>query len=120
MQKSEKEDEIKNFISYIIDEFIKTKYPSYKQGGLLIFAYISKIFQQNEIQYLESILPPIFLLINDADPRIRYSAAESLCNVIKVAEAKILTYFNEIFDIICALLKDKDNSAEVKNISFYN
>lgn len=100
--------QLRNEFAYDIHE------PQARYGGLIGLAAISIALGPNELpQYLNSIIHPVIACFGDNDPNVRYYACEALYNIAKVAKGEILIYFNEIFDILCKLVADVENS--VKN-----
>lgn len=100
--------QLRNEFAYDIHE------PQARYGGLIGLAAISIALGPNELpKYLNSIIHPVIACFGDNDPNVRYYACEALYNIAKVAKGEILVYFNEIFDILCKLVADVENS--VKN-----
>lgn len=100
--------QLRNEFAYDIHE------PQARYGGLIGLAAISIALGPNELPlYLNSIIHPVIACFGDNDPNVRYYACEALYNIAKVAKGEILVYFNEIFDILCKLVADVENS--VKN-----
>jgi vacuole morphology and inheritance protein 14 len=100
--------QLRNEFAYNIHE------PQARYGGLIGLAAISIALGPNELpKYLNSIIHPVIACFGDNDPNVRYYACEALYNITKVAKGEILLYFNEIFDILCKLVADIENS--VKN-----
>lgn len=103
-------------VQAIIDELTKdfayaVTHPNYRNGGLIGLAAVAVALGQVELaKYLDYIVPPILSCFGDADSRVRYYACESLYNVAKVAKGEILLYFNEIFDVLCKLISDPDET----------
>ncbi|KAG0675351.1 hypothetical protein C6P40_001545, partial [Pichia californica] len=100
--------QLRNEFAYDIHE------PQARYGGLIGLAAISIALGPNELpKYLSTIIHPVIACFGDNDPNVRYYACEALYNIAKVAKGEILIYFNEIFDILCKLVADVENS--VKN-----
>lgn len=55
---------------------------------------------------------PVLACFGDQDARVRYYACESMYNIAKVAKGEILPYFNELFDALCKLSADTDESVQ--------
>lgn len=88
--------------------------PQARYGGLMGLAAVSLALGPNDLPiYLNSIIHPVIACFGDTDPNVRYYACEALYNITKVAKGEILVYFNEIFDVLCKLVADVENS--VKN-----
>ena len=60
--------------------------------------------------YLQLLVPPVMVCLEDPDNKVRYYACESLFNITKVTRGGILPYFNEIFGHLCTLAADPDSS----------
>lgn len=87
---------------------------SAKMGAITALGSVSIALGSFAIAFfLNDIIKPIFATFNDTDARVRYYACESLYNIAKIARGEILSYFNEIFDILCILVTDTVSS--VKN-----
>lgn len=108
-------DRINQIIKQLRNEFAYNIHePQARYGGLIGLAAISIALGPNELpKYLNSIIHPVIACFGDNDPNVRYYACEALYNIAKVAKGEILLYFNEIFDILCKLVADVENS--VKN-----
>ena len=65
------------------------------------------------MEYLPIIVGPVLRNFNDAEPRVRYYACESLFNITKICRGAILAYFADIFVGVCKLVADVDG--DVKN-----
>lgn len=88
------------------------RHPSYRNGGLIGLAGVAIALGHDGLpQHLDDIIQPILACFGDADARVRYYACEALYNVAKVAKGEILAYFNEIFDALCRLTADVEESA---------
>lgn len=103
-------------IQAIITELVRdfayaVHHPNYRNGGLIGLAAVSIALGTSELAvYLDDIIQPILSCFGDADARVRYFACESLYNVAKVAKGEILQYFNEVFDVLCRLVADSEES----------
>lgn len=87
------------------------RHPNYRNGGLIGLAGVAIALGQEGLpSYLDDIIQPILACFGDADARVRYYACESLYNVAKIAKGEILAYFNEIFDALCKLTADIEES----------
>jgi len=87
------------------------RHPNYRNGGLIGLAAVAIALGCDNLQpYLDDIIQPILACFGDADSRVRYYACEALYNVAKIAKGEILAYFNEIFDALCKLTADLEES----------
>lgn len=104
------------FVDGIISELSRDfayalRHPNYRNGGLIGLAAVAIALGQDLLpNYLDDIIQPILTCFGDADSRVRYYACESLYNVAKIAKDDILVYFNEIFDALCKLTADVEES----------
>lgn len=104
------------FVDGIITELSRDfayalRHPNYRNGGLIGLAAVAIALGQDLLpNYLDDIIQPILTCFGDADSRVRYYACESLYNVAKIAKDDILVYFNEIFDALCKLTADVEES----------
>ncbi|CDH10949.1 probable Vacuole morphology and inheritance protein 14 [Zygosaccharomyces bailii ISA1307] len=61
-------------------------------------------------RYLNRILPPVLACFGDQNDQVRFYACESLYNIAKIAKGEILVFFNEVFDVLCKISADSENS----------
>jgi vacuole morphology and inheritance protein 14 len=106
-------DYVTEIINQLTSQFCYSSTPNSRSGALVAYAAISMAISDTLNLYLPLIVPPIIRCLSDNDARVRYYACESLYNVSKVARNLILYYFNEIFDSLCKLSVDVEQS--VKN-----
>ncbi len=50
--------------------------------------------------YADNLVLPLLQTLRDGDARVRYFTCESLYNIMKVLQAHILIYVNELFDAL--------------------
>lgn len=87
--------------------------PNARNGGLIGLAAAAIALGQHEVSnYLDDIVHPVLACFGDQDARVRYYACESMYNIAKVAKGEILPYFNELFDALCKLAADTDESVQ--------
>lgn len=88
-------------------------HPNARNGGLIGLAAAAIALGQHEVtNYLDDIVHPVLACFGDQDARVRYYACESMYNIAKVAKGEILPYFNELFDALCKLSADSDESVQ--------
>jgi vacuole morphology and inheritance protein 14 len=63
--------------------------------------------------HLQDLIPPVLGCLSDPDSRVRYYACEALYNIAKAHRARILPYFNELFDSLATIAGDPDK--DVRN-----
>lgn len=103
---------VMRLLTFLADDLIGSRNIYHRKGGLAALAAAARSLSNNLDKYLPTIVGPILRCFEDSEGRVRYYACESLFNVAKVARAKILRFFNEIFQGICRLVADFDT--EVK------
>lgn len=87
--------------------------PTSRIAGLIGLAAISIALGINHIgKFLNQILPPVLACFGDQNDQVRFYACESLYNIAKISKGEILSYFNEIFDILCKITTDSENSVK--------
>ncbi|CCD27113.1 Vac14p NDAI_0J02210 [Naumovozyma dairenensis CBS 421] len=85
--------------------------PMSRNAGLMGLAASAIALGVNDVgRYLRSILPPVLACFGDQNDQVRFYACESLYNIAKIAKGEILPYFNEIFDVLCKISADTENS----------
>lgn len=103
-------------IDKIIDELCRDytyalHQPMARNAGLMGLAATSIALGNNEVgKYLRKILPPVLTCFGDQNDQVRFYACESLYNIAKIAKGEILPFFNEIFDVLCKISADTENS----------
>ncbi|GMM35219.1 Vac14 protein [Saccharomycopsis crataegensis] len=111
--------EAKDQISKIIDQLCQdyayaVHQPNARNGGSIGLAAVAIALGSNHIAiYLDRIIMPVLACFSDQAAQVRYYACEALYNIAKVAKGEILVYFNDIFDVLCRLFADSENS--IKN-----
>ncbi|CCF56036.1 hypothetical protein KAFR_0A06010 [Kazachstania africana CBS 2517] len=85
--------------------------PMARNAGLMGLAATAIALGTNDVsKYLRSILPPVLACFGDQNDQVRFYACESLYNIAKIAKGEILLHFNEIFDVLCKISADTENS----------
>lgn len=103
-------------IDNIIDELCRDytyalHQPMARNAGLMGLAATSIALGNAEVaKYLRKILPPVLTCFGDQNDQVRFYACESLYNIAKIAKGEILPFFNEIFDVLCKISADTENS----------
>ena len=103
-------NQIKELISFFVQDFINSTTSNAKIGGLLAISSVAIALDKDANLYLEDIIRPIFSCTYDCNRDVRYRALEALYNVVKCARGNILTYLDGIFDIIIRMCEDSDMS----------
>lgn len=103
-------------IDKIIDELCRDyayalHQPMARNAGLMGLAAAAIALSTNDVgNYLSHILPPVLACFGDQNDQVRFYACESLYNIAKIAKGEILVYFNEVFDVLCKVSADTENS----------
>ncbi|CAR26542.1 ZYRO0B12232p [Zygosaccharomyces rouxii] len=103
-------------IDKIIDELCRDyaytlHQPMARNAGLMGLAAAAIALGTNNVgRYLNSILPPVLACFGDQNDQVRFYACESLYNIAKIAKGEILVFFNEVFDVLCKVSADSENS----------
>ena len=80
---------------------------------MIALAATSIALGKDSEKYINDLVNPILNCLLDIDTRVRYFAAESLYNVVKVSRGAIIPLFPDIFTSLSRLVTDADLS--VKN-----
>lgn len=110
---SKNHNQIKKLLVVIKTEFCSSRDANKKKGGLIAMASIAIGLGKDTEKYINEIVFPVLSCCMDPDGKVRYSATESLYNVVKIARNSILTVFPEIFSSLAKLSSDPD--VTVKN-----
>ncbi|KAL3233431.1 Vacuole morphology and inheritance protein 14 [Nakaseomyces bracarensis] len=87
--------------------------PMARNAGLMGLAATAIALGPGKVgTYLPQILPPVLACFGDQNDQVRFYACESLYNIAKIAKGEILIYFNEIFDVLCKISADTENSVK--------
>ena len=102
---------ITGYIEYCKTELLDSHGDASRKGGLLAFSAIAVGISGNEgcTNLFLLLLKPVLTLFRDIDPRIRYSAVESMYNIARVCRKQVLHNFTEIFRGLIELFADVDN-----------
>ncbi|CAG0916583.1 unnamed protein product [Notodromas monacha] len=112
---SNNKDLIRKLLVVLGKEFAGSQNLNQRRGGLMGIASTAIGLNKDCVEFMEEMLRPVTLCLNDADSRVRYAACETLYNVVKVVRGSILPHFNELFSILSRLIADPDQ--HVKNAS---
>jgi vacuole morphology and inheritance protein 14 len=95
------------------EDFLQSKDANYRKGGLEGIAALVRTLRDKSAEFVQFFIPGVLLLVKDHDHRVRYYACDALYNIITVLRAKVLVYFNEIYDVMCFAFGDVDH--DVRN-----
>lgn len=107
--------QIRRLLKVLGQDFSMSKNANTKKGGLIGLAAMTVGLGKDSINYIDDLIIPILVNLNDADLKVRYYASESLYNVSKVARSAVLKHFPDIFKSLSKLATDPDQN--VKNAS---
>ena len=98
-------------IAFCKQELVDSHTDSSRKGGLLAFSAIAVGISGNTScsALFQHLLKPVVTCFRDIDPRIRYSAVESMYNISRVCRQQVLHNFNDIFRGMIELFADVDN-----------
>lgn len=107
--------QINKIIDQLTEDFAYAVHqPNARNGGSIGLAAVAIALTSLRIsEYLDKIIQPVLACFSDQTAQVRYYACEALYNISKVAKGEILPYFNDIFDVLCRLYADSENS--IKN-----
>ena len=106
-------DAVRRLVTTLAEEFALSIQPNQRKGGLIGLASCAIGLGSATVEYLPIIVGPVLRNFNDAEPRVRYYACESLFNITKICRGAILNYFGDVFVGVCKLVADVDG--DVKN-----
>ena len=78
----------------VVDYSFSSRFP----GGLIGLAATAIALGRDCHAYTGQLVSPVLACFGDPDSRVRYYACEALYNIVKVARASVLLYFNDVFD----------------------
>jgi vacuole morphology and inheritance protein 14 len=107
-----KSTEIRRLLKVLGQDLIGSPNPNWRKGGAIGLASMAVGLGKDSSNYSVELVQPIVSSLNDQDSRVRYYASEALYNVIKVIRGDILPLFNTVFDILCQLTADPDQSVK--------
>ena len=107
-----KSTEIRKLLKVLGQDLIGSPNPNWRKGGAIGLASMAVGLGRDSSNYSVELVQPIVSSLNDQDSRVRYYASEALYNVIKVIRGDILPLFNTVFDILCQLTADPDQSVK--------
>jgi len=107
-----KSTEIRKLLKVLGQDLIGSPNPNWRKGGAIGLASMAVGLGKDSSNYVVELVQPIVSSLNDQDSRVRYYASEALYNVIKVIRGDILPHFNTVFDILCQLTADPDQSVK--------
>lgn len=105
-----KTNEIRKLLKILGQDLISNANPNYRKGGAIGLAAMAVGLGKDSSNFSVEIVLPIVSSLSDQDSRVRYYACEALYNVVKVIRGDILPLFNKLFDILCDLTADPDQS----------
>lgn len=105
--------QVRKIIDVLTKQFLQSRDPNKKKGGLIGLAATSIALAKNSDQFINELIVPILNCLLDSDTRVRYFASESLYNIVKVARGEVLPLFPDLFQALSRLCTDPD--AQVKN-----
>eukprot|EP00756_Hemistasia_phaeocysticola_P050677 Hpha_TRINITY_DN25873_c0_g1::TRINITY_DN25873_c0_g1_i1::g.20006::m.20006/K15305/VAC14, TAX1BP2; vacuole morphology and inheritance protein 14 len=103
-----------NFIDYIHVRQLHNVQPSARKGALLALSVVGLAAGQGTVKnFVRELVHPILsLLKGEREAAVRYSAAETLYNIARVARGHILVCFSELFDALCHMHADNDKPVQ--------
>ncbi|KAK0089963.1 hypothetical protein PV325_004440 [Microctonus aethiopoides] len=105
--------QIKRLLKVLGQDYTTSQNSHARKGGLIGLAAIAVGLGKDTGQYTEELIRPILACFSDADVHVRYSACESLYNVVKIARSAVLPLFTDIFGALSKLACDPEQN--VKN-----
>jgi len=106
-------DKVEGLLRVLAQDFAMSANPHSRKGGLIGLAATAIALGRECHAYTGQLVSPVLACFGDPDSRVRYYACEALYNIVKVARASVLLYFNDVFDSLSKLAADTDQN--VKN-----
>ena len=82
--------------------------PSKRRQGLYGLSVIAMtLYQKQQVNFLDKVMPPVIKSLNDKDPKVVLAACDAIFNIVKTCKEEILRYdqFLEIFSGIIHLIE---------------
>lgn len=106
-------DRITGVIQRLCTEFALSPDSNHRKGGLIGLAALTVGLGPSGCgESLALVLPPVLSSFIDQDARVRYSAAESMYNILKISRTKFLPFFLAVFDGLTRLVADPDPNVQ--------
>lgn len=100
-------------IQCLANDFCRSAFANRRKGGLIGLSSIAISLEQERVQiYVQELVPPVLTCFSDEDSGVRYNACEAFYNIVKVARQGILAHFNAVFDGLCQLYADVEQSVK--------
>mmetsp|Transcript_61031 Transcript_61031/g.163715 ORF Transcript_61031/g.163715 Transcript_61031/m.163715 type:complete len:697 (-) Transcript_61031:8-2098(-) len=106
------DEQVKAILVELSRDFISSPYPNYRKGGLIALACCAVGMRPPLVlaPYLEYLVLPVVRLFSDEEPKVRYAACEAMYNIAKTARHELIPLFHKVFDGVCKLYGDVDES----------
>ena len=91
-------DKVEGLLRVLAQDFAMSANPHSRKGGLIGLAATAIALGRECHAYTGQLVSPVLACFGDPDSRVRYYACEALYNIVKVARASVLLYFNDVFD----------------------
>ncbi|ORZ11193.1 vacuolar protein 14 C-terminal Fig4p binding-domain-containing protein [Absidia repens] len=105
-------ERITEIIDALVQDFVYSNNSNARYGGLIGLAATAIALGPHVAGFLDSIVPPILSCFSNQDQKVRYYACESMYNIAKVAKGEVLRFFNSVFDALCKLSADSENTVK--------
>jgi len=106
-------DQVARFVRALVEDFCRSAFPVRRRGGLMGLASVVIALEHGPAQeHVSQLVPPVITCFSDEDPQVRYSACEAFYNIAKVARGGILTHLEQVYDGLCRLSADVDESVQ--------
>ncbi|CAE8686825.1 unnamed protein product [Polarella glacialis] len=106
-------EQVARLIRCLAIEFCGTAFPSRRKGGLMGLASVAIALEHRPAQlHVAQLVDPVLTCFSDEDAGVRYSACEAFYNITKVARGGILPQLLAVFDGLCRLYTDVDQSVK--------
>eukprot|EP00928_Gymnodinium_smaydae_P041978 TRINITY_DN28346_c0_g1_i1.p1 TRINITY_DN28346_c0_g1~~TRINITY_DN28346_c0_g1_i1.p1 ORF type:complete len:832 (-),score=177.03 TRINITY_DN28346_c0_g1_i1:35-2449(-) len=102
---------VARLIRFVVDDFCRSAFPARRKGGLIALASMAIALEYRLVQtHVSQLLPPVLDCFSDEEAGVRYNACEAFYNIAKVARGGVLSQFGAVFDGLCRLYADVDQS----------
>ncbi|SAM08734.1 hypothetical protein [Absidia glauca] len=105
-------ERITGIIDALVQDFVYSNNANARYGGLIGLAATAIALGPSVAGYLDIIVPPILSCFSNQDQKVRYYACESMYNIAKVAKGEVLRFFNSVFDALCKLSADSEQTVK--------
>jgi len=103
-------DQISHLIGVLTRDFVNSRSPHAKKGGLIGLASVAIGLRDMSRFFVEPLVRPIMVQLEDTDNNVRFYACESLYSVIKMCRDSVVPIFAELFVALALVYGDSEQN----------